>query len=287
MKGIRTCEWLLLSVLVGVAPAWGQPTTNDDVVILAKTWLRVATAARHLSGHLVVNDLGGAAFINPTMKTLPEFEPQLVADTILLPQRRLLGPELFDVFVNTLSDPAGNVVILGTLTQPLGASFPILPYPDPVVVTPGTTNVTVKRTMSPVTLPPGDYGDIRVALGGTLFFEGGTYNVRSLRAGSRSLVLFNGTTTLNIAERARFGSRSNVAPTDPLLSGRCITINVGSSTRTRFGLTSDVNVVFNAPAAQLRLGRTGIYRGRFTANRVVVGRNAVFQALPPLTEACP
>lgn len=286
MKGIRTCEWLLLSVLVGVAPAWGQPTTNDDVVILAESWLRIGKGVRLLIGHLVVNDLGGAAFINPTMITLPEFEPQLVADTIMFPQHKGPGPELFDVFVNTLSGSADDVIIHGTWTQPLGASFPILPYPDPVVVTPGTTNVTVKRT-TPETLPPGDYGHIQVATGGALFFEGGTYNVRSLRAGARSLVLFNGTTTLNIAERTRFGRRSNVGPTDLLLSGRCITINLGSSTRTRFGLTSDVNVVFNAPAAQLRLGRNGTFRGRFTARRVVIGRNAVLQALPPLTENCP
>lgn len=289
-RGSEVCTRALLAAALAClvrTAAWAQPTSIDDVVILARTEARFEANVNHVSGQIVVNDPGGRAMVHQLFRTLPDLQPQLVADNVSVMAVAFDGPELFDVFTNTITDPAGNAIILGTVTQPLGASLPLLPYPTPVAVTPGTENLRVTRTTSPVTLPPGDYGDIRIASGGALYFAGGTYNIRSLRAGSRSLVFFNGATTLNIAVRARFGSRSNVGPADPAVSGRCVTINVAGEGRMRMGRVSEVNAIINAPAAILRLGLLGDYRGTFTADRVAVGRGAVLQPLPPLTEACP
>lgn len=274
-------------LVVAVGSAWGQPTDSEDVVILARSQLRLGAAVRHLSGQIVVNDPGGQAIVNPQMRTVPDLAPQLVADVVSVPIQPYAGPVLFDLFVNTLIDPSGKHEVLGAMQQPIGAALPLLAYPEPVAVTTGAQNVIVKRTTSPLTLPPGDYGDIRVGAGGALFLEGGTYNVRSLRAAGRSLVLFNGTTTVNIAQRARFGMRSDVGPTDPTMSGRCVVLNFAGSSRLRFGRTADVNAIVNAPNATLVLGRLGVFRGRFTASRINVARGAVLQSLPSLTEACP
>jgi len=269
------------------ASAWGQPTSLDEVVLFARNEVRLQSNVNHVGGQIVVNEPGGEALVHQLCRTLPDQQPQLVADRIAVTAVSYDGPELFDVFTNSFSDPAGNAIVLGTMTQPIGVPLPLLPYPTPVAVTPGTTNVTVRRTTSPQTLPPGDYGDIRVAAGGALSFEGGTYNIRSLRAGARSLVLFNSATTLNVALRVRIGRRANFGPADPAMNGRCVVVNLGGTARARMGRVSEINAIFNAPAASLRLGLLGNYRGTFTADRIIVGRGAVLQPLPPLTEACP
>ena len=276
-----------LLALLPATPSWSQPSTIDDVVLVARQELRLEPYVTQAAGHIVVNDPGGRALISQRFRTVPDFAPQFVADQILVTELLYSGPLFFDLFTNTLTDPSAHTVIGGTMTQPIGVSLPLLPYPAPVAVTPGATNVIVKRTTSPVTLPPGDYGDIRVRAGGAILFTGGTYNIRSLRGGSRSIVLFNGATTVNVANRVRFARRSVVGPADPAMNGRCVTINIAGVARSRLGRLAEVNAIINAPLANVRVAQFASFRGTLTADKISVGRAALIQTLPPLTEPCP
>jgi hypothetical protein len=177
--------------------------------------------------------------------------------------------------------------VLGTLTMPIGASLPLLPFPNTPVVTPGTTSFLVTRATSPITLPPGNYDTLRIRPGGVVFLEGGTYHFRNIRVGGRGQLLANTTTTINVLDKLRLRGRSNFGPTDPILNGRCIELNAATTKRISFGRLADATAIFNAPNARLRLGRLGRYRGRFAARQIVVGRGTVISTLPPLTEPCP
>jgi hypothetical protein len=276
----------VVGLLGGIAEA--QPTSLDDVVILARSELRIRRNTRHAAGQIVVNDPQGVAIINPSFRTVPDLQPQIVADRITVLRTPTEGPQLFDVFVNTLEDPKGETVVLGTLTMPIGVGLPLFSFPSPVTVTPGTTDVKVTRLLSPVTLPPGDYRDIRLRASSVVYLEGGTYNIRNLRVGPRSQMLANSSATLNVADVVRFRARSSFgAVSGGLLNGRCVVLNAATARIAKFGIGSDVTAVVNAPAATLILGAAGSFRGNFTANRVIFGRGGVIDTLPPLSEACP
>ncbi len=274
-----------LVVLLQTTPGWSQPSTVDDVVLLAQHELRLEPHVTQLSGHIVVNAPGGVANVSQLFRTIPDFAPQLVADQITIRARPYDGPALFDVFTNTFSDPAGRATH-ASLTQPIGVPLPLLPFPTPVVVTPGTTNVIVKRATSPVTLPAGDYRDVRVRGRGVLILTGGTYNMRSLRTGSRGILLFTAATTLNIEQNVRFARRSNVGPADPAMNGRCVTINVAGTTRSRIGQLAEISATITAPQAPFVIGRSVNLRGTLTADTIFVGKSSSLQPQPPLTEAC-
>jgi hypothetical protein len=279
---------LVLALVSPTRPSAAQPVVLDDVIVFAEDQVRLSTNARHTSGQIVVNSPQGVATIHPLFKTVPNLAPQLIANAIdILPYLGATGPELFDVFTNGINDPNSALNVQGTLTTPMGFSLPLFPFPAPPAVTPGTTTIRVRRTDSPVTLPPGDYGLVRVYGNGVLYLEGGVYNIKSLRVGSRGQLLANGTTTINVSEKVRFLGRTNFGPADPELNGRCLVLNTPWARTLAFGRFSDVTAVVNAPAAHVRLGKLGTYRGNFTAKRVTVGRSAVLETLSPLSEACP
>ena len=105
-----------------------------------------------------------------------------------------------------------------------------------------------------VTIQPGNYGDIKLRSNATLFFAGGTYNVKSIRGAPRSRFVFSAPTTINVAEVARFGFRSFIGPQFPEeLNGRCVVINVAGS-KVRFRPWADVTATVTAPPSDVGLG---------------------------------
>lgn len=270
-------------------PSMAQPPGNlDNVVVFAKDQVRLSRNARHVSGQIVVDDPLGTAIVHPQFRAVPDLAPQLIVNRLeTLEFVGASGPDFFDLFTNSIDDPNMALHVNGTLTMPLGFTLPLFPYPDPPTIVPGTTLVRVRRSNSPVTLPPGDYGIVRVGAEGVLYLEGGVYNFKQLRVGFRGQLVANGTTTINVLERVRFLGRTNFGAADPEFPGRCVVLNTASTKNISFGRLADVTAIVNAPAASLRLGKLGSFRGNFTARRVTVGRSAVLETLPPLTEACP
>jgi hypothetical protein len=256
------------------------PATTADVVILARDRLFLGRASRHVTGQLVTNSPGGLAKVHALFRAGDN--TQIIADTISVFQL-YEGPFLYDVYTNLLMDN-GRTQVAGT--GPAAITLPLFAYPPPVSFAPGTLNITV-RNPTPMTLPPGDYGNIRLRPSGTLYFTGGTYNIRSLRGALNARLYFYGPTTLNVAERLSSGTRSVIGPlNEATLSGRCLVINYAGTRRVRFGNVSNITATVNAPLAKLRLGGSGEYRGNFVAADVRVGGNAVLEAAPPLASPC-
>lgn len=264
------------------------PPTADDVVILAKRLLVLRAGTQHTRGQLAVNDAGGKA-IAKSFRAVSTLAPSLLSDIVISRQAGGGNPptEFYYLFANSYSDRSRGSLIAGSGPIPIAADdFPLFPFPAQATVTPGVTDVEV-RSDEVLSLPPGAYGRIRLHTGATLFFQGGTYNVGSLISGLRASIRFVGPTTLNVADRIKLGARTSCKPveSDPPLNTRCIVINAGG--RVRLDRATVVSATINAPDDRLVLGRGGVYRGNFTADRVRVGINALLEAESPLTTPCP
>ncbi len=284
------CVAMVLAFGVTSASAAGLPTTADNVVILAQEMISFGPRAQITAGQVVVNDasvngVGGLIKIGPWFAALSD--TQVIADTINLRGGGYRpGPVFFDAFANTLIRGRGALTVDGTMTTGTGSvPLPLLSFPGIPVVTAGSTNLVVRQADGTVTLPPGSYGQINVGLRGTLIFTGGTYNVESLRGGLESNILFNGTTTLNVAGRVSIGALSVLGPQGGAISPRCIVINVGGD-RVRVSAFTEVEATVSAPGASVNLGSLGTYLGNFVGKTVYVGFAALVGAPPALTSAC-
>ncbi len=270
--------------------ASSPPATTDDVVIFARDSLQMSLDDRLASGQIVVNSSMGVATLAKSVVAISG--TQVVANSIVVPGSIGAGPQLFDVFANVI-DP--QVVVGGQ--GPTMVTLPLLTFPSAPVVTPGTDtcptpgrrpgDCLVREQDGPVTLVPGNYNRITVKSHGALFFAGGTYQALSIRGLGSAHIYFNGPTTLNIADRAKFGNRSVFGPpTEATLNGRCIVMNVAGTNPVKFGGVSDVTATVNVPNAPLKLGSRGSFRGNFAATNVVVGLNVLLETAPELTAPC-
>jgi len=253
------------------------------VVIFAKERAVLGRSVRHLSGQIVVNDPGGVAVVSQLFGAI---EPtQLVADTVKVRPfpTKLPGPGIYELFANALVDPKGTAVIDN---GPLPVTLPLLTFPTPTSATAGTGDVVVPRETA-LTLPPGAYRDIVVGTHGTLFFTGGDYSVRQIRARARAALLFNGPAMLSVAQRAGFGRQTVFAPSFSALNGRCVELNYAGTSTVRFGQLSSVAAIVRAPGAKaLSLGLGGEYTGHFVARKVIARRSSTLASLPALTSPC-
>ena len=275
-----------VSVAIVVASALrafavGPPSTLDNVVILARTAVNMTQYIRQATGQIVVNDPGGVATLRSSVSALAG--TQFVADSIAVRgPRRAHGPELFDVFSNK---PDGRILVDDQ--GPTAIPLPLFTFPTTLAFTPGTTTLVVNARHGPVTLPPGDYGKLIVKGGALLYFTGGTYNVASLRASGHARLYFEGPTTLNIQDSARFGQRDLIGPlVESQLNARCIVINYEGTRAIKFAGSANITAVVVAPNATMKLGAFGDYRGTFIASKVLVGRSALLEAALPLASPC-
>jgi hypothetical protein len=291
----------IISVGLGASVSMaGPPTTLDDVVVLARDALTTSQDVLLTSGHLVVHEPAGILSLRPSFSALSG--TQIVANTIDVRGGSGGGPVLYDVFVNSYdplaiydSQALRDDNVLGEGPTIVGFPLPFA-FPSPPVVTPGTDDCPIPgrvdgdclvRVTTPQTLPPGNYGKIRVAGRAALYFAGGTYNVRSIRTGGQARLLFNAPTTLLIAERAEFGQRAELLPNAPDLNPRCINIEIAASEHAvKFGGNSTVQAMISAPDAEMKLRANGEYTGRFVAKTVAVGVGSQLGAAPLLTGAC-
>ena len=276
-----------IAVVIGVASpvlAIDPPSTLDNVVILARTAVGMTQYIRHATGQIVVNDPGGVATLRRSVNGLAG--TQFVADSIAVRGgrgRRAHGPELYDVLANT---PDARIIVDGQ--QALLPNLPVFTtFPSTPVFVPGTNNVVVNARHGPVTLPPGDYGKITVKGGALLYFSGGTYNAKSLRASGHARLYFEGPTTLNVQDSARFGQRALLGPlVESQLNARCIVFNYAGTRPIKFAGSANITAMVVAPNAIMKLGAFGDYRGTFVAAKVLVGRSALLEAALPLTSPC-
>jgi len=254
------------------------PTTVDNVVILANAEITFRRNSILGSGQALVNAPGGAARLDQGFRALDA--TLIVADTVdsLSPSGNTPPPpQLDDVVANTISP---RVTVNGSAA---GATFPVFDvFPAAPAVAPGGTDVRVRRGNSPVFLDAGDYGTIKVGHDGVVYFTGGTYNVREIRAGKRASLWFQNPATVNVSGRFAVGTLARFGPVYDG-SARCIVVNI-APTASIVGTISRNGKIFatvNAPGSILRLGASGEFSGQFIGDTVLVGWFATVWADTP------
>jgi hypothetical protein len=128
----------------------------------------------------------------------------VVGDTVWLKS----GSQISNVAYNELI-AGSHASIGGTRTKPLG--LPALTMPTMPTVTPGTTDVAVKKGETR-TLAPGAYDELTVAKGATVIFTGGTYHFSSIDVEPEAKVYFQAATQVRVKGRADFDSKSTIGP---------------------------------------------------------------------------
>jgi hypothetical protein len=281
-------------LVLGSGPSFAAslPTTLDNVVILARDSLRLGFDSKLASGQVVVNNTGGVLTVRPRAGALQDTE--IIADIVAVQATANQKPELFDIFTNSFLNGA-NAIIDDVVVSPPGGWLPLFPFPSAPVVTPGTDscpsqtgrtgNCTVRRRNGPVTLPPGDYGKIKLSGYAVLYLEGGAYNIESLSCGAFSHVLVNGTTTLNVQGNVSFAPFSTFEPADVSFNPRCVVLNVAGNRV--LSVFATISASINAPDATVNLAIQTVYTGNLVGKKVRVGAEATLQAADPLLSPCP
>ena len=284
--------WIGIVILFqgSLALAGALPTTLDNVVVFAKSKLNLISYSELTSGQVLVGDTAGVAAPGRYFRALQD--TQIIADNVNVIAGRTSKPQFFDVFTNSLTAPHGYT-LQGTLNT---VTLPLFTFPTAPVITFGTKRCPTPgriagdcliRGGTPVLLEPGDYRKLIVRSRAHVSFAGGTYNFKSVTGGLKSTFIFNGTSTVNVAERASFGVGSVIGPISQTeLNGRCITINIAGD-RVRFLPFTDVNATVSAPNADMNMRGYSVYRGNFVGQKVTVGWAATIEAAPALTAACP
>ena len=184
---------VLLVLGTGSSFAASLPDTTDDVVILAQDSVTLGRHSQLNTGQIAVNNVGGVLTVRSGFHALQNTE--IIADIVDVKATVRQKPELFDIFTNSFLG-GNHAIVDDVLVSPLGGSLPLFePFPSAPEVTPGTDpcpngtgkggNCVVGRKNGLVTLPPGNYGNIKTGAHGVLLLQRGVYNVNSLRAGAR------------------------------------------------------------------------------------------------------
>ncbi len=157
-----------------------NPAPQQDFVVLATNSVWLELGADILSGDVIVNNAGGA----PTLtgkKLIVGIGATTAAGYVLKADdiQVLHGARVnSDVFYNKL---VNRGTIKGSLNTPL--NLPVFAQlPDFVTAPAGSQNITVAKNGS-LSLPPGNYRDIKVQKKGVLRLQGGIYNIRYLELG--------------------------------------------------------------------------------------------------------
>jgi cysteine-rich repeat protein len=250
-----------IGALLGAAPAFADaPRDLADYVLVGGNGVGVGTDAFIAEGHTGANDgplvLGRRLFIADGQAA--------VAEIVVLKK----GTSIFDVFTNSLVDDPNDFIVRGTtapLAPPTIASLPPLPS-----FAPGTTEILV-HSGETATLPPGPYGDVRVARDAVLEITGGHYELASLTTGKLSKVLALAPATINIAGNLKVGHLAGFGPSSPSTGERRVIVNVGG-TAVRLSPATHVDIDLLAPNASLRIGQSFHGNGRFIARHITGGR---------------
>ena len=273
-----------------------------QAVVVATNSARLKNQAEVSSGDVVVN----SAAAGDTLQSGDELDldpravtsagSDLKANRLRVKNNAVVGG---DVFYNSLSNQG---TILGARVTPLSlpvfASLPPFhresPFPDGLDVTVAAGGYAL--------LPDGDYGAVHVGASGTLIFEGGTYNLRSLTGDNGAQLLFAAPAEVRVEERLSTGSGAVLGPEPGSgVSPHDLVIYVAGSNGGTGGLLSTplaaeigngnhLTLSFYVPNGTLRLGHATIATGAFLARDVDVetqarlGLDSYFFNRPPIAQ---
>jgi hypothetical protein len=235
----------LLCALAFVVPAQAITINGTDFVLFAKTTIKMEDGPTVINGNVGVNDVGGLLRIGAgnTINGIA------IADRMFFGS----GAKVTDCEFNT-STGGNPSAVCGTQSP---AVLPITSWPpSPVPVVPSCVNTNpdvIVPAGGSLALAPGCYGDVDVRDNATLTLSAGTYNFKSLRLQTGSLLDGNSATVnvkgLVVTEP---GVTINDVNITTVASGTFEAIIIGNSSTLN-------NVVLYAPNARMHLHQGGVY----------------------------
>ncbi len=281
----------LFCFVVVSADAFAVPSTDLDSYVLFATGNGVSNNSPVLSfkggnapnrgyvygGHVGVNKADPNLNNDPAMisaglngKFIMQFGYQLVADSIRLG----VEAEVYDVYTNKQvgngwTTPGVVNGSISTFTAPLFDPMPPLfdafstSSTQDIVVAPGTTY------NGGTPLAPGDYRDLSVMNGSTIYLTAGTYTFRRLNTGQNftiytvpgTIIQVTGDSDPNSLDMQFNGNGSYVGSAIPGVESVALFRYLG--TDVQFSDNSTFYGVILAPDAQISLGRAMDLYGRF------------------------
>lgn len=272
---------LLLSLVVALAPSrgWAQTENPNDYVLITETGVSFGRASSVVSGNVTVSaslDDGAKGFFADRQFVSGD-GAHVVSD-----RSRLRGPaSVYGLFSNdaTLDQ---NVAVRAPC-GPGACSFPVpvfSVYPELAAFSAGTQTITVPAR-STMTLPPGDYGRLRLRGRSTVVFTGGVYTFSEIKSGRVARLLFAAPATVNVTGRMRLGVANVVGPIGPSPTLQDILFNVAGD-QVRLRPRSTVSARIWAPDAALFIGFGGLIKGQLVAREAKIGRGTVLQSGFPI-----
>ncbi|GEM_PF-2807194 len=173
-----------------------------------------------------------------------------------------------NVFYNEL-DNKGE--ILGTENTPL--ELPVVNnLPEFPIFNAGKEKIDVKKDSTFILLP-GDYGKIKVKKNAVLIFEGGIYNIESIKAGKNSQILFNSASEVRVEKDVKLDKMVTLGPhPDSDIEASDIIFFVGDDKKSKieFGKSSVVHGIFFSPDGEIKMKKETHATGSFIANKIKI-----------------
>ncbi len=259
LQGLRIATVLLA---VG-SSAWAQSTDLDTYALFAADALR-ARGLRVPAGDVGVND--GPLWVTDALSGP---DTTVVADLVRVGRRsRCLG-----ILADQVAEPTSGCAAVGDFAGPLvsdvaaACGFPSEPPAcDP------SNDVDVRHDETR-TLPPGIYGDLRVAGGGAgkgrVVFEGGDYVFCGIRTSRKSELEFAAPATIFVEEDVTLGTSSTTGPASGEPADVRLFVGGGS---VRVARRAEVTARLCAPDARVSLTSGSEVTGSFVAKLIRADR---------------
>lgn len=204
----------------------------------------------------------GSTFLDPNSA--------LVGDAIIIEKNATVQ----SIFYNNLQNSG---TILGPKNTPLSlpvvSSLPSFPHS-----TPGTTPVTVPDGTS-LTLKAGQYSDLSVGKDATLVFEGGIYNVTSIKADKDSKLFFATPSQVVVRDKIELDKGDTLGPFETSsLSASDIVVFVGdgisNNKSIEFGKNSLIRANIFSPNGEIDMDKDTKATGAFIANEIKIDKDS-------------
>ena len=177
-----------------------------------------------------------------------------------------------NVYYNDL-DSKGT--ILGTENTPLTLPV-VINLPDFPDFESGDEKIKVHKNEF-VSLPSGDYGKIELKKNSMMIFEGGIYNIESIKADKNSQILFEDPSEIRVEKDVKLKKIVTLGPhPDSEITASDILFLVGDDKKSKieFGKSSVVHATFFAPEGEIQMKKETLAVGSFVANKIKIDKNA-------------
>lgn len=246
-------------------------TDISNYVVFGFEEVEIKKGVSIISGSVGVNNADSKVKLEKEV-TFNDPNSSLVGDSVKIEKNSIAQ----NVFYNELENK-GN--ILGSENTPLILPVVIdLPeFPD---FEAGDEKIKVDKNESLI-LSPGDYGKIELKKDSTIIFEGGIYNVESIKVEKNSQILFEDSSEIRIEKEIKLDKETILGPSqtsDIDASDIVIFVEDGD---VNFDKDSVINANIFAPNGEIKMDKGTTATGSFIANKVKIEKDSILTHDPP------